>query len=206
MKTLILEGGFLPRKAHENPRGHDIAAAAIVNDEWDPLVPHQRKRLWDFKSTPESFMQNNIQGNTYFLHPGETVSLGMGVVFGMMPGRCAWIARRSSTARKKLGAEILPHFLGSCMLPEMADILDLNIEVPIDPDFRGEPLVILENAGKKSFPIVHGQMITQLIFTGPDNNWYPDFEIVSSIHDLGETKRGNKNNGSSGHLHHSKVH
>lgn len=206
INAFVLEGGRIPEKAGGAPRGHDVFTAAIVSSEFDPHLPYQRARLWDFKSKPHALIEKNIRMGSersrteyvYVLRPGEKVTIGMGVVFGMTAHWCAWIARRSSTARKELDAKMHPQSLGSCILPEMLDILDLNIEVPIDPDFRGEPIAILKNIGDEDFPIAHGQRITQLCFMGPDNNWWPIFEQVKSHAELGATSRGNGNQGSSG--------
>ncbi len=109
----------------------------------------------------------------FVLAPGERRAVATGFVFELPEGVEAQVRPRSGLA------------------------LNHGITVPnapgtIDPDFRGEVKVILQNGGREPFGIRRGERIAQLIFAR--------FETpgVSEAEDLADSKRAQGGFGSTG--------
>jgi len=170
--------------------GYDVAIRAIVSHEPDPHSPYRRKNEYGFDcdTTGTRPIYHNEKENRfeYVLMPGRVVTVGLGVVLGMDPGWTAFVTRRSSTA------------INDIILPDQ--VQEMMFGVPIDADFRGEPIARLKNLGDEDFHIWQGQRLLQLIFfdgqgKGPVIPW---LYRVYNIEELGETVRGCRMHGSSG--------
>ena len=77
-------------------------------------------------------------------------------------------------------------------LARSSGIVVLNSPGTIDPDFRGEIIILLINHGRKDRTIKHGERVAQLVFL---RSLAP--EIVHVI-ELGQTMRGKDGFGSTG--------
>jgi dUTP pyrophosphatase len=106
------------------------------------------------------------------LLPGETKLVPTGLAIELPPGYEAQIRPRSGLALKH-----------SITLP--------NSPATIDPGYRGEIRVILQNLGREPFQISPGERIAQIIIAR-----YEAVEWEES--DLGESRRGDGGFGSSG--------
>ena len=106
------------------------------------------------------------------LLPGETKLVPTGLAIELPPGYEAQIRPRSGLALKH-----------SITLP--------NSPATIDPGYRGEIRVILQNLGREPFQISPGERIAQMIIAR-----YEAVEWEES--DLGESRRGDGGFGSSG--------
>ena len=107
------------------------------------------------------------------LAPGKRVLIPSGIAIALPKGFEIQVRPRSGLAIKH-------------------GITCLNAPGTIDPDYRGEILVILINHGKKNFKILRGMRIAQLILT-PINSIF-----WSEVDALDKTIRGSKGFGSSG--------
>ncbi len=178
----ILPGGTMPFRAlplgAENhipscAVGYDILTRAIVELEMDPENPLMRKTIYDFEDTPQSpqFQHINVLDKKFILYPGEIAYLGTGVVIEMPDNVAGWVKPRGSTIIKGLAI--------------------LNSDVPIDPDFRGEPIIVIRNEQSvKAIDISNHERLAQFVFTPvvlPILREVPIFE---------ETLRGNGSHGS----------
>jgi dUTP pyrophosphatase len=107
------------------------------------------------------------------LQPGEIRAVGTGLVMELPPGMECQVRPRSGLAAR-FGIT-LPNSPGT-----------------IDPDYRGEVKVLLQNGGGEPVPIQRGDRIAQLVFAR--------FEAptVLEARDLSDTGRGQGGFGSTG--------
>lgn len=82
----------------------------------------------------------------FTLKPGESVLIGVGIVFAVPPMVDCQVRPRSGLANR-FGVELS------------------NSPGTIDPDYRGEIGVLLRNRGEQAFVVEKGMRIAQLIFT-----------------------------------------
>jgi dUTP pyrophosphatase len=107
------------------------------------------------------------------LAPGETKLVPTGLAIELLPGFEAQIRPRSGLALKH-----------SITLP--------NSPATIDPGYRGEIRVILQNLGREAFEIHQGDRIAQMVIAR-----YEAVEWVEG-HDFSDSVRGEGGFGSSG--------
>jgi dUTP pyrophosphatase len=105
--------------------------------------------------------------------PGETQLIKTGIAIALPPGYEAQIRPRSGLALKH-------------------SITVLNSPGTIDSGYRGEIGIILINHGKKTFPVVPGMKIAQMVVT----SFIQTKVIVTQ--DLDSTSRAKKGFGSTG--------
>jgi dUTPase len=199
----LCPGAKLPQ-ASNGARGYDAFLYEILHpDTFEPL--------WDFQNNPPALIEANVDFKkvgpanstqpVYVLRPKEIVRVGFGFHLGMTEGWCAMIANKSSMAGKRIIPFSMPpssRELNASPIEELAGIVDYYLGVPIDWDFRGRPTTLLLNDSDKDVIFSRGQKITQLCFQGPDNIQRPEFKIVGTVAELGETKRGNGSHASTG--------
>ena len=111
------------------------------------------------------------------LLPGAREAIPTGFAIALPPGYEGQVRGRSGLAREY--GVTLPNAPGT-----------------IDPDFRGEIHVILQNTGERAFVIERGARIAQLVIAPFVQ---PEWELVPSSDDLGPTTRGAGGFGHTGH-------
>lgn len=162
--------------------GFDAFARAIVSnekDDMDPIHPHLRRTLFDFKTLPADqaiashaaeipMMEMKESKYGYRLDPGEDVLVGIGFVTAMVYPMFYWVAPRSGLAT-------------------VHGIRILNAPGTVDPDYRGEAGVLLFNESRDPFVIKKDMRINQLIF-----QWavIPSFKYEYDVKYLPKTLRG----------------
>ena len=111
--------------------------------------------------------------HTVTLQPGEIRLVGTGLVMELPEGVECQVRPRSGLALKR--GITLPNSPGT-----------------IDPDYRGELRVILQNLGSETVTLERGERIAQLVFAR--------FEApaVVEVDSIGETRRGSGGFGSTG--------
>ena len=103
--------------------------------------------------------------------PGEVVKLSTGWAFEVPDNIAMQILPRSGTATKK-------------------GLRPVNTPGLVDPDYRGQVFVALENCSNESQMVYPGDYIAQLMFT-------PFYKPLFQVHDeLDDTERGEKGFGS----------
>lgn len=113
-------------------------------------------------------------GVDLIIQPGETVVLPTCIKLEIPSHLCGLILSRSGMASKH-------------------GIIVLNSPGLIDPDYRGEIMVILHNLSKKAFKVTNGMRIAQIIFIPYAN---VDFVVKER---LTETRRDEGGLGSTGY-------
>lgn len=108
--------------------------------------------------------------------PGEAVLIGIGVKMAVPFPYQVEVRPRSGLASRH-------------------DIELSNSPGTIDPDFRGEPGVLLRNRGQKPYTIKEGDRIAQIIFSPVE---IPVLKEVARLTDLPVTRRGTGGFGSTG--------
>lgn len=112
--------------------------------------------------------------NNMILSPGATRAVPTGLILAPPPGHAVFMCSRSGLARQH-------------------SIFVTNSPGVIDPDFRGEIMVLLYNGGHESYYIRHEDRVGQIVClecrSVPYVEW-PDMPL--------ETERGDKGWGSSG--------
>ncbi len=98
------------------------------------------------KSVAEIRNENDKPELVYRLHPGKSVTVGVGFVTAMPFPMFYWDTPRSGLASKWLIT------LG-------------NAPGTVDPDYRGEAGVIVVNNSDKVYELRHNMRIAQIIFT-----------------------------------------
>jgi len=196
-KIWVLPGGRLPLKEDKNTQrigdvGINLSVRAIVgiespDEQRNRAVSYQRKTLFDFINTAdEQIISSNIvwKNNSknsdethYILRPGQSVSLGLGVVVEIPQGYAWYVEPRSSTIKK---------FGRNCILSV------LNANVPGDPGFRAEIWAELKNEGPGEFKIYRHAVLFQLVRHKIDDS-LPD--VVEKYSDLSISERGVMSNG-----------
>ncbi len=184
----LLPGGIMPKRQSLLAIGYDVHIRALMHhEEKDPLNPHFRKVIFDFKSMPEDpevakrvVKIERIDGSgtelAYRMEKGHDVIAGIGFATAMEYRRFFWIAPRSGLATKW-------------------GITVTNAPGTVDPDYRGEAGVLVYNRGRDYFDLRHGMRISQIIFC-----WAltPEFVEVFKHSDLPPTERGGEGFGSTG--------
>lgn len=110
------------------------------------------------------------------LLPGAREAIPTGFAIALPAGHEGQVRGRSGLARKY--GITLPNAPGT-----------------IDPDFRGEIHVILQNIGERPFVVERGARIAQLVIAPFVQ---PEWELVPSSEDLGATTRGSGGFGHTG--------
>ncbi len=188
IKTLVLPKGELPFQGRNGDIGFDACVRAIVSPKMDSQIPYMRQTLWNFQDSPSEKIANNAQNVDgkweYMLQPNEGICLGLGVVFG--GNSMDWyaeLAPRSSISLLRLG---IKNYLEG---------------VPIDPNFRSEPVLFIANHSALPFGIFHGIKLTQFKFfcacCRGQGFLRPILLPVCSFEELGQTNRGHACHGSS---------
>lgn len=117
----------------------------------------------------------SIHGPQFVLEPQAEIKIGIGFNIELRRNTAAYVQPRSSTIERRLEV--------------------LNAAVPIDHDFRGEPVGHLYNRGDESFTIEHGMRLVQLCVV----------EVVvdepKKVGALSKTGRGKGWNGSTNEKH-----
>jgi len=139
-----------------------------------------RSTLFDFVTEPApGILPYKVQAfpksKQFRLTPRQETLLGVGFVIELPDHLCAYLEPRSSTTAARIHVT--------------------NADVPIDPDFRGEPVIEIYNAGSDFFWVRQYQSLVQLVVKP---RIVPVFVVVGSIGELTKTKRGNGSHGSSG--------
>lgn len=106
--------------------------------------------------------------------PGDRLSINTGIAMAIPHGYMGHILPRSGLAKKN----------GIVVLGGV-----------IDPDYRGELLVMLLNTGSEPLPIKHGDRIAQIVLKRVAT---PEIDEVFRQDELGETVRGTAGFGSTG--------
>ncbi|MEK7507761.1 MAG: hypothetical protein AAB602_01595 [Patescibacteria group bacterium] len=163
-RVQILPGGKLPQRAGTEP-GHAVGYDVFTRDivVYNMSTDDPRMRQVEFDLEPPEVFR---------LGPGGVACLGTGVVIEIPHGFAGWIKPRGSTVKNGVAV--------------------LNQDVPIDPDFRGEPIAVIRNEGRAPFDIRRHQRIVQIVFTPVA------LPILEEVLLLDKTTRGNGSHGSTG--------
>jgi dUTP pyrophosphatase len=183
----VLPGGREPRRQTDGAIGYDVYTRAVVSPHgMDAVNPRLRKTLFDFGSIIDPSVADKIEMHTpegknapeltYRLDVGKMVLCGTGFATAMPFPLCYLTLCRSGMAAKY-------------------NIVVSNGPGTIDPDYRGEAGIILENRGTKPFYVYSGMRIAQIIFM-----WVliPRFNMVLDHEKLGTTRRNAGGFGSTG--------
>jgi dUTP pyrophosphatase len=186
----LLPGGIMPETQSELAAGYDVHARAIMHPtEKDPLSPHFRKVLFDFKNMPDDsevashvieVKKNDDTGTelAYRMRRGESVIVGIGFATAMEYRRFFWIGPRSGLATRW-------------------GITVTNAPGTVDADYRGEAGALVYNRDNEFFDLRYGMRIAQIIF---GISLTPKWKRVCNHIDLPPTKRGGEGFGSTGIL------
>ncbi|OHA07664.1 MAG: hypothetical protein A2934_05805 [Candidatus Sungbacteria bacterium RIFCSPLOWO2_01_FULL_47_10] len=186
VKIFVLPGGRLPKRMTSGSVGFDARIRAVVSPtETDPANPNLRKTLFDFRVWPEDpLVERHVhvkqaeEGNQlmYRMEPNERVLVGVGFLTQMQFPMFYWVLPRSGLASKY-------------------GILVSNAPGTVDPDYRGEAGVIVDNRNQHSFDLFLGMRIAQIVFMPAS---IPELVVVESVEGLEETRRGSGGFGSTG--------
>lgn len=186
--VVVLPGGQLPKRKTPGAVGFDAHLRTILSQtEMDPKQPELRKTLFDFQTVPENpsiashvlrLPLSRGRGNelVYRLLPGESILGGIGIAIELP----------------------FPIFMG--IWPRSGLLIRNRIDVSnapgtVDPDYRGEAGMLIENRGQEPFDLRSGMRLAQLIFQPAI---IPSFNVVPSIAHLSSTKRKSHGFGSTG--------
>ena len=140
---VVLPGGMMPARQTEGAVGFDVYIRAIVDsdtNQWDPEYPYLRKTRFDFKKIPQDNYAWNVRqisgenGGTelvYRMEPGESVLVGLGFITEMPFPMFYDVRPRGGLTAK--------------------GIVITNAASPVDPDYRGESGIMIENRSKDFF-------------------------------------------------------
>lgn len=180
----VFEDGKMPERKTDGAIGFDVYARAVVhNNEFDPDTPYKRKTRFDFRSHPKDTQlnkwvykdENNSSQLVLRLPPGQQVLIGVGFATAPDYPMFYWLAPRSGLA--------------------MNNITLANAPGTVDPDYRGEAGVLLQNNSDDVFEVGRHMRIAQAIFAPA---WIPQLEPVNNHNDLGTTRRQEGGFGSTG--------
>ena len=184
VEIYIIPGCRMPErqlKRDDNPVGFDVYTRAIVSLQMDEANPLMRHTLFDFKNEPRDLPLYDVECfpnmGKFRLAPHHQITLGCGFVLIMNENLCAYIEPRGSTAGRGL---IAPW-----------------ASVPIDPQFRGEPVFSIYNPNPDFVWFDRHERLMQLVFRPVV---IPRLAVITDTEKLFPTKRGNLSNGSSGKL------
>jgi len=184
VRIFVYPDGKMPERKTDKAIGYDVYARAIVhNKEFDEETPYMRSTRFDFLSVPEDpqlkkwVYEDETQPGQYVLRlpPGQQVLIGVGFSSAPVYPLFYWLAPRSGHA--------------------MNNITIANAPGTVDPDYRGEAGVLLQNNSDDVFEVGRHMRIAQAIFMPA---WVPELEAVSSHDELGQTKRQEGGFGSTG--------
>ena len=145
-----------------------VAVVPVARDESDlhaPAYEHSDDAGADLRSSED-----------LVLAPGERRLVHTGIHVHLDSSMLAWVTPRSGLAARH-------------------GITITNSPGLIDPGYRGEIQVCLQNTGSEPFTITRGDRIAQIVF---QKFVHADFKVVGSVDDLGSTTRGNDGFGSTG--------
>jgi len=106
------------------------------------------------------------------LKPGEVRAIGTGIALTLVSGTAALVCPRSGLASR--------------------GITVANSPGVIDPDYRGEIKVLLQNLSGEDYTVRQGDRIAQLLFIVPYQPW------MIEVEELDTTERGTGGFGSTG--------
>lgn len=155
-----------------------IGIKRLYPDVPTPAVATERSVGFDlraFSIPDDSHMINREtweEDGKFILEPRECVVFGCGIKFEIPDDMVMDIRSRSGLAARN-------------------QIFVLNAPGTIDPDFRGEVGIILQNNGKKNYTISRGDKIAQAIFHNVEVPCFIERELT-------ETERGDGGFGSTG--------
>lgn len=182
IKICPVPGGRIPEAQVEKGEVFpDIFTRAVVSLQMDEKNPAMRKTFYDFDTDPSADAPREFTAlacpslHEFRLTPHKEFLFGCGFVLELPPDLCAYIKPRGST--DELGLTVT------------------NADVPIDPDFRGEPVFRVLNRRFDFHWIKKHQRLVQLVIVP---RIVPVFVSVADISDLSKTKRANHSHGSSG--------
>jgi len=121
---LMFPDALAPTRASSGAVGFDVYAYHVVDKE----------------------TRATVQELPFELRGGESVLIGIGIVFAVPPSIDCQVRPRSGLASKY-------------------DVELSNSPGTVDPDYRGEIGILLRNRGKKGFTITKGMRVAQLVFT-----------------------------------------
>ena len=137
-------------------------------------LPHNPDLPLPERQTPGSAGYDVASAEPDFvLAPGERRAAGTGLAFELPPGVEMQVRPRSGLALRH--GITLPNAPGT-----------------VDPDYRGELKVILQNGGDAPVTIARGDRIAQLVFARFET------PVLNEAEDLGESERGHGGFGSTG--------
>lgn len=182
----VVPGGTIPKRQTDGAIGYDVHIRAVVsNTEMDEKIPTLRKTLFDFNTIPKNEQVGrhiketiNKEGGelVYRMDPGESVLVGIGVIFEMPFPMFFWVAPRSGLSSKH-------------------GITVTNAPGTVDPDYRGEAGVLVYNRNNHCFDLTHNMRIAQIIF---QYAIIPEITQVKEYADLSDTRRGSGGFGHTG--------
>lgn len=183
----VLPGGQQPRRQTAGSVGHDAHLRVLVSQwDMDEVTPQLRRTLFNFDSMPadpemaEHVRRLPLEGGgeelVFDLQPGEVVLGGIGIITEFP----------------------MPYVLG--IWPRSGLLIKNRIDVSnapgtVDPDYRGEAGVLIENRGRNPFTLRRGMRLAQIIFLKVE---IPEFEIVETMEELSTTVRNADGFGSTG--------
>lgn len=136
-------------------------------------LPHNPDLALPARATPHAAGYDVRSAEEARLEPGEIRLVATGLVMELPPGLECQVRPRSGLA--------LRHGL---TLP--------NSPGTIDPDYRGELKIILQNTGPAAVELARGERIAQLVFARFAT------PAVEEVSDVSETTRGERGFGSTG--------
>lgn len=187
----VFDGGKAPVRQTEGAIGFDAYARAVVDAKSKPdshEYPPLRRCMADFQrsagyeeridASVADWVVDDPNGrpDMYALAvpPGKMAMVGLGFTTGMDFPVFYWVAPRSGHASRGIG---VPNSPGT-----------------VDPDYRGEAGVLIENRSDEPFVIAHHMRIAQVVFMAA---LIPQLE-QREYHDLPPTHRGAGGFGSTG--------
>ena len=172
MAELLLQCGYNNKLFDEDPTSPKMGSVDLKVKllSTDGIIPT--------RGTDNSIGYDVYGSRDYLVMPGDCVAVGTDIALECPSGTYARIAEKSGLSLK--------HGLG------------IRGGV-IDPDYRGEIIVILENKGKRPYRTRKGDKIAQLILERAET---PNIKVVDTLSD---TNRSNKGFGSTGYTYKGKI-
>ena len=178
LKVFVLPGGRMPER-RKGAEGFDAFHRAIVAKEHEHEKFPMRSKKWDFSGKAVGLLPNRVYYGTspfYRAAESEMVVLGLGIIVDLgnhKDPEYNW----SFTVESRSGTGL-------------SGIRNLMTNVPVDSDFRGEPIAVLQAIGPSFFDIYPGGSLVQLIFRGPNGWRFPNLVRVKSFSELSVSARG----------------
>ncbi|HEX9679726.1 MAG TPA: hypothetical protein VGA08_03845 [Candidatus Saccharimonadales bacterium] len=180
----VFPDGKRPERKTDGAIGYDVYARAIVhNNQFDPELSYKRLTRFDFFASPDDKQlrkwvhpdESNPNQSVLLLPPGQQVLIGVGFATAPNYPLFYWLAPRSGLA--------------------MNNITIANAPGTVDPDYRGEAGVLLQNNSTEHFEVGRHMRVAQAIFMPA---WIPRLTEVDSHVLLGSTQRQERGFGSTG--------